>query len=114
MLKAKNSSKQDGGEKQKLSYKEGFGPVARKRYGEKLNLMNNIDPYELKQKDLSVDENLLPDLCHMDIINYLAFKPCPYTGNDLKAYKSLEAYNQFVCGWVSGVCTLVIKDKHLV
>ncbi|WAR15964.1 LOW QUALITY PROTEIN: hypothetical protein MAR_030558, partial [Mya arenaria] len=37
-----------------------------------------------------------------------------YTLDDLKCYKGLEAYNQFNCGWVSGISTAVIDKKHVV
>ncbi|KAG8196567.1 hypothetical protein JTE90_003580 [Oedothorax gibbosus] len=37
-----------------------------------------------------------------------------YTNESFKAYKSLETYNQFLCGWVSDVATLKINGLSLV
>ena len=45
---------------------------------------------------LSEDVKLLPKITYPDFVNYLVFSPSPYTSDDLKSYKGLEAYNQFV------------------
>ena len=47
------------------------------------------------------------DLMYADIYNYLILIPSLYTHEQLKSYKSLEAYNQFVNGWVSDVVVTV-------
>ncbi|KAL3885168.1 hypothetical protein ACJMK2_025263 [Sinanodonta woodiana] len=39
---------------------------------------------------------LLPSVTYPDIVNYLVFSPSPYSSEDLKSYKGLDAYNQFV------------------
>ena len=115
MNKAINSSKESNAEKNtKVSYKERLNSSERIRYEEKLKLINGTDPYDLKAKDLSQDVNLLPAIEHRDIIKYLVFTPSPYTQEDLKCWKGLEAYNQFVCGWVSGVSSAVYKENVLV
>ena len=44
-----------------------------------------------------------PDLMYTDIYNYLILTPSLYTYKQLKSYKSLGAYNQFVNGWVSDI-----------
>ena len=41
--------------------------------------------------------HFLPDLCFADIFIYLINTPNDYTKENLKAYKSLEAYNLFLC-----------------
>ncbi|KAL3883718.1 hypothetical protein ACJMK2_029954 [Sinanodonta woodiana] len=44
----------------------------------------------------SEDESLLPSVTYPDIVNYLVFSPRTYSSEDLKSYKGLDAYNQFV------------------
>ena len=78
-------------------------PPSQKRYNEKTELIGNKDPYTLSENEFSVDfENFL-SISYPDIINYLVFRPSPYSADDMKAYKSLEAYNQVIEGWVKDV-----------
>ena len=78
-------------------------PPSQKRYNEKTELIGNKDPYTLSENEFSVDfENFL-SISYPDIVNYLVFRPSPYSADDMKAYKSLEAYNQVIEGWVKDV-----------
>ena len=88
-----------------LEYYSNLGSEDKKRYQEKLTLSNGEllpDPNVL---DAGWKEEVhhLPDLCFADIFNYLINTPSEYTKENLKAYKSLEAYNFFVCGHVHDV-----------
>ena len=87
-------------------------PSAMARYLEKLALIGGEDPYELGI--LSTDEKLLPAITYPDIVNYLLFTPSPYTADDLKSYKGLQAYNQMCCGWVWDRQARKFGDKCLV
>ena len=41
---------------------------------------------------------------NLDIVNYMVFSESPYCSmEDMRAYKGLEAHNQFVSGWVREV-----------
>ena len=93
-------------------YREGLEPSAKARYLEKLALIGGEDPYELGI--LSTDEKLLPAITYPDIVNYLLFTPSPYTADDLKSYKGLQAYNQMCCGWVRDRQARKFGDKCLV
>ena len=75
-------------------------------------MIGGADPYELAPSSwINDDPESLPSVCYPDIVNYLVFSPSPYTAEDLKAYKSLEAYNQMVCGWVREIQYQVIDDR---
>ena len=76
-------------------YYSNLGSEDKKRCQEKLTLSNGEllpDPNVL---DVRWKEEVhhLPDLCFADIFNYLINIPSKYTKENLKAYKSLEAYS---------------------
>ena len=91
--------------KKKLKYAESLDSVTSSRYQDKLRLINGEDPYETPKKDWNFDPNILPAIAYPDIVNYCVYSQSAYTLNDLKGYKSLESYNQFICGWVSNACS---------
>ena len=103
--------KQDKRAEQAQLYRDGLGHRERERYFEKLSLIGNKDPYELHPASWSEDPSILPPITHIDIINYLIFTPSPYTAEDLRSYKGLEAYNQMLNGWVREPGSQVISDK---
>ena len=84
----------------RLTYRDALDSAERVRYDAKTKLIGDEDPYEFDRSDWNDDVKLLPSTSYFDILNYLVFSPSPYTMEDLRAYKGLEAYNQFVCGWV--------------
>ena len=53
-------------------------------------------------------------MTYPDIVNYFIFTPSPYTFKVMKAYKSLEAYNQVLNGWVQDVRNFSKEDYILV
>ena len=59
--------------------------------------------YELGLEAWIDDVTLWPPVEFSDVVLYLLQTPGQYTREKLKAYKSLEAYNCFVSGWV-GTC----------
>ena len=46
------------------------------------------------------DVSLLPNITWLDITSYLIKTPSIFSKESLRAYKSLEAYDYFVCGHV--------------
>lgn len=95
-----------------LSYKDGLTIEERKRYEAKLMIIGGCDPYEANFA-WTKNVDIFPSVTYPDIVNYLLFTPSAYSADDLKSYKSLEAYNQFVCGWVRDTAGTVQGD-HLV
>ena len=86
-----------------------------KWYKEKLILSSGEllpDPNEF---DVGWKEEVhyLPDLCFPDIFNYLINTPSDNIKENLKVYKSLEAYNFFVCGHVHDVLYhQIVRDSQ--
>ncbi|XP_076034152.1 uncharacterized protein LOC143020978 [Oratosquilla oratoria] len=95
-------------------YCVGLNKEERARYEKKLALTCGEDPYEIDDAAWSVDDSLLPAITYPDIVNYLVFSLSPYTSEDLKNFKALDAYNQFVSGWVRDRTTCILNDRSLV
>ena len=94
------------------TYPSSLNSDDRKKYEQKLVTADGTvlpDPYTLVEnwKD---NMKLLPDITWADIYNYLINTPSLYTNENLKAYKSLEAYNFFVSGHVHDVAYHGIND----
>ena len=58
------------------------------------------DPYTLVAKEWEKNINKFPDITWRDITEYLIEMPSLYTKESMKAYKSLEPFDCFVCGHV--------------
>ena len=89
-------------------------PPTQKRYKEKLEIIGNIDPYSVPDSHFSVKICDFPSICYPDIVNYLAFSPSPFSADDMKAYKSLEAYNQVIEGRVRDVKVMTTSGLKVV
>ena len=89
----------------------GLCEIAKKRYIQKiLSIYEDQremcqDPYMLLENQFCpiLDAADFPNLAYPDIYHYLVHSTSAYTKEELKAYKSLEAYNYFISGWVSNV-----------
>jgi len=101
-------------EKPKVAYQDGLDVVTKARYREKLKLVDNKDPYLIPKKEWSKDPKDFPEIQYPDIVNYLVNTVSAYTLNDMKAYKSLESYNQMVCGWVKEIGLITFGQNCLV
>ena len=89
-------------------------PPTQKRYKEKLEIIGNIDPYSAPDSHFSVKIGNFPSICYPDIVNYLVFSPRPFSADDMKAYKSLEAYNQVIEGRVRDVKVMTTSGLKVV
>ena len=80
------------------SYFESLDPPSRKRYMEKISAIGGIDPYAIKSEKFDCNIENFPAVTYPDIVNYLIFGSSPFIANQLKSYKSLEAYSQVIEG----------------
>ena len=85
-------------------YYSGLEAPAKTRYLEKVKVCG-CDPYSLKPSEFKEDMALIPAIEYPDIVNYLVLQTSWLTKTQMKAYKSLEAYNLFISGWVSSILT---------
>ena len=87
------------------TYSASLNSDDRKKYEEKLVTTDGTalpDPHTLVENSKD-NVQLLPDITWADIYNYLINTPSSCTNENLKAYKSLEAYNFFAFGHVHDV-----------
>ena len=72
---------------------------AKKRYCEKLKLIDDIDPYAIEDENFTYDINCFPAITY----SYLDFGTSPFWAEDMKAYKSLIHIIKF---WKGGLSML--------
>jgi hypothetical protein len=89
------------------------GPVA--RYTEKVHFCG-FDPYSLKKSEYSEDSTHLPAVEYPDkiIVNYLVLQTSWATKKQMKTYKSMDAYNFFISGWVNNLLTKQVENDKAV
>ena len=99
-------------------YAHTLPPKAKKRYD---GLIGNVDPFVLSENAQSmanhavtVSAAALPAVDSSDVVSYLVLQTSFATAKQFKAHKSMEAYNQFVCGWVKDVKAWNVLGKSVV
>ena len=86
----------------------------KKRYADKLDLVNGINPYEIPRNEWHDNVDLWPAITHVHVCMYLILSPSPYSKEDLLNYKSLDCYQNFVRGWVREVLVKAVDTKRIV
>ena len=74
---------------------------SKRRYADKLRLVNGSDPYGVPKKDWNDILDMWPGIMCVHACMYLIFNPSPYTKEDMLNYKSLDSYRDFQDGRVS-------------
>ena len=92
-------------------YVKGLGNHVRCRYMQKIEAIN-IDPATLDTSHL--DPECLPPIEAGDLVSYLVLETSFYTLKQFKNFKSLQAYNQVISGFVMSVQGKVISDLFVV
>ena len=85
--------------------------ISKQRYIDKLALIGNQDPYTIEKQRWSLDIEKWAAVTYPDIVNFLLYTTSSYTLDELKSYKGLDAYNQFISGWVRDVKVLEINGR---
>lgn len=88
----------------------------KERYVEKVEKIG-FDPYAVKPsmfKKVQENPSMLPFIEYPDIVNYLVLQTSWISKMQMKAYKSLEAYNYFVSGWVGDLLVRRALDDRVV
>jgi hypothetical protein len=83
----------------------------KKRYIDKISCIG-IDPFIIPENNF--DPECLPPVESMDLVSYLVLETSYYTQQQFKAFRSLQAYNQMVSGFIQTVQGQIISGKHVV
>ena len=91
------------------SYASGLDKSDQERYKQKLTVTLNDsdvllpDPYNKNLDGWFINPKTLPPTTYGQLYRYLIKTPGPFTGEDLDAYKSLDAYNYFISGHIKEI-----------
>ena len=88
--------------------------VSKKRYSDKLKLMDGIDPYKVAKNEWKDDVDLWPAITHVHVCMYLILTPSLYSEKDMLNYRSVDSYQNFVKGWVKQVLVRAVGNKRVV
>ena len=100
------------------TYAEELPSEAKKRYLCKIATIAGIDPFTLCKEQSynnpAIKTSSLSSLDASDLVSCLVLQTSYVSIKQFKAHKSMEAYNQFVSGWVKEVQGWNIHDKTVV
>ena len=82
----------------------------RKRYLQKISVIGN-DLVLIPEEKL--EPECLPPVEAADLLSFLVLETSYHTKDQFKAFKSLQAYNQIVSGFITSVQGYIIANKHV-
>ena len=94
-------------------YAQSLELSARTQYLLKIDAMKE-DPCLLKKSELNEYLNDLPSIDYTDIVDYLVNSKSHLTAKEIKARKSMQAYNKFLSGWVLETAIKHYEENGLV
>ena len=83
----------------------------KRRYLEKIAEVG-VDPVTIP--DEQFNSEYLPPIEATDLLSYLVLETSFYTKQQFKTYKSLEAYNFMVSGFITSIQGCIVSEKHVV
>lgn len=86
--------------KQHGLYRDKLAPDAKNRYSEKINIIGNVDPYEIPKDRWIRDPDASAPETFADIFTYLVCGVSAYAAAQFRNCKSLEARVHFTSGRV--------------
>jgi len=92
-------------------YAKSLESRVKERYSQKISVIG-VDPASIPTKQFSPE--CLPPVEVLDLLSYRVLETSFYTNKQFKAFKSLEAFNQMVSGFVTSVVGKVITGKYVV
>lgn len=86
------------------------------RYDQKVKIIDDIDPYllEFNVQDLMSLPSSFPEISMMDMVNYFILTHSFYTGQQMKAYKSLQAFKFYESGLVQNIYAKRVNETAFV
>ena len=81
-------------------YAENLSDEVKLRYKRKISVMNRLDSF---RGCVGEPVEAVPTVESSDLVSYLVLQTNFITGKQFEAHRSLEAYNQFMCGWIKYV-----------
>ena len=90
---------------------KGLAVDIQERYKIKIAQCEGTDPYTVKKAICRNKIDNYPAVLFLDICNYLVLQTSFYTTKQMKAYKSMEAYNNFISGWVKEIGTKRLQNN---
>jgi len=95
------------------SYASKLTDEAKSRYLVKIQLIGEVDPFCSSTLGYLEQTDDCPPVDACDLLSYLVLRTSFITTEQFVARKGLEAYNQFVCGWVKEVTTWKAVGKFV-
>ena len=92
-------------------YAKSLESQVKTRYIQKISVLG-VDLVSIPVEQF--DPECLPPIEATDLLGYLVLETSYYMKQQFKAYKSLEAFNQMVSGFVTSVRGKIISGKHVV
>ena len=72
-------------------------------YKDKISVLG-FDPYTVDKQFFSIKSvSAWPNISFPDLFNYFVLSTSTFTQEQIKAYKSLQAYSYFVVGWIQEI-----------
>lgn len=94
-----------------MDYRQSLNGLVLKRYQLKMEMCDGIDPFTISVSDNVAD---VPALSAFDVVTYLTTITSYYTGNQAKAYKSLDAYKFHEAKYGHGLLMKKITNKTII